>query len=1011
MLQGNYALADEEVIYENEEIVGVKPLAKSTREYHDGLVNPPIVADELDADLVFICAETGMGKTYVTSAIVRKAARNGMKTVCYRFEGITSERACNRLVRSCRDLIRRMQPDEKLLVVIDGVASPDEIEAHDEARAIEKLVHAGAHVIVCLRPESRQLMENVGNSVNFTNQDLLFRQCGEEGVSYDLTGGIPQLVAAMRADRRGGSRAEGLGVRFLTTLERLIDKTLRDGLCDEEQKNRLAMLMLGSGHMEDVAFVTQKCDEESFGLLAYDAPVFGIDPQQKTFSCHAMSKNEVLERCASPIRRCAHSYPDMVPRVCSVLASRGDYSRSAMIAKLCASESDLMSICSAWGVLYASIGEGAMVSDAMRMTRSLGHPIGFRTVLSDLAALSLMGTARQLDGAWESLARFKVETAAEVRLYQYVVLFGACRNALRYPKHAAAMVSPDVLDAPGLACLSHLRLVRLLTCGRFQEAYALISNEMLLRDPESIFEALVCDDLWLAISLSGGVPDVKERHAFACADVFYRNASMTRMRKYHEATRRIPGILMAGESDTKCIEDAASAAERAGDGYFQALCLAVCAVADIRTRALSRAHVRAEKAAEMARALGEGYLASSAELLDALARGLLGEVGLMGAYAEDQSHPEELALLGRALAHALGEDWDGGAAFELPMGTPCPQGAMWLLNLLERDCCDVWEALMTVVPTAWGDLLRATRARRASLYGKNSIGSNHAGLPDAWLKDGLYLEQGRQGELLPAVESSGLVRVSVMGGFAVECNGTIMPDGTFERRRSRDLIMLLAVAPGHNLRRYQASRTLWPHESSSRANRRLCEAAGEARKRLGEGCSGVNVLPADRSQGTLGFDTSLVSFDVDDFEIAAKQLLGVDGDDFKVLELAGTVERMYGTGPDARLIALGENVTDRLEILKTLYVDAMVASGEAALRLGKAKLASRYGMEAHRVGDLREDAMVLVARSLKAAGRGFEVAAIFRQFTRHVIEVTGVAPSRALRRSVALALGSDIYSA
>jgi DNA-binding SARP family transcriptional activator len=103
---------------------------------------------------------------------------------------------------------------------------------------------------------------------------------------------------------------------------------------------------------------------------------------------------------------------------------------------------------------------------------------------------------------------------------------------------------------------------------------------------------------------------------------------------------------------------------------------------------------------------------------------------------------------------------------------------------------------------------------------------------------------------------------------------------------------------------------------------------------------------------------------------------------------------------------MGDIVRRRCEELTTLYADGTVAAGEAALRLGKAKLAVRYGLEAHRVQDLREDAVILLVRAYKASGRTFEISRLYRSFSRHLIEAQGVPPSLSLRRVVELALGS-----
>ena len=77
------------------------------------------------------------------------------------------------------------------------------------------------------------------------------------------------------------------------------------------------------------------------------------------------------------------------------------------------------------------------------------------------------------------------------------------------------------------------------------------------------------------------------------------------------------------------------------------------------------------------------------------------------------------------------------------------------------------------------------------------------------------------------------------------------------------------------------------------------------------------------------------------------------------------------------------------------------------MRLGKAKLAVRCAMDAHHIDYLREDAMILLVRALKAAGRAYEVAEWYRRYSRRLIEARGMPPSLALRRIVEIILQDE----
>jgi len=487
----------------------------------------------------------------------------------------------------------------------------------------------------------------------------------------------------------------------------------------------------------------------------------------------------------------------------------------------------------------------------------------------------------------------------------------------------------------------------------------------------------------------------------ADADRFFERSHLERVRSYHAALIEVPGILMGSQHDGSLLEDAAAKADRAHDRYIQAVFLAVLAVGDLKARAWSRAHVRAERAARIARELDDGYLASSAELVDALAREMLGEHGSLGRWSTDKGHPKNLLLLGRLAAREAGGLPVGEDYAVTPVGMPCPHDCLWLLSMLTSDCQSLSTSVAEHLPSAWMDQLRAVQLRQTGFWNNEE----RAAEPEAERREqpGAALDAGTQTELTPPADASTRVRVSVLGGFCIEVDGKLLPDSMFERRRSRDLVVLLAIVAGHRLRRYQAIDVLWPDADYFRGPRKLYEATGEVRKQLKSCLGGLNSIIADRQQGTVGFDVALVSSDIDDFEREARLTLAEDGDDFWVLDHARRMERLYASGPDPHLMTLGERVVERMEELKTLYVDAAVAAGEAALRLGKAKLAVRYASDAYRMRDLREDAVILLVQALKAAGRGFEVPQLYRQFSRRLIEEEGMPPSLALRRAVALA--------
>src|SRR4051812_33080381 len=86
-----------------------------------------------------------------------------------------------------------------------------------------------------------------------------------------------------------------------------------------------------------------------------------------------------------------------------------------------------------------------------------------------------------------------------------------------------------------------------------------------------------------------------------------------------------------------------------------------------------------------------------------------------------------------------------------------------------------------------------------------------------------------------SVPSSGdaLVRVLLLGGFAVRVHGRSVPEAAWTLRKARDLLKVLALAPGHRLHREQVMERLWPERALVANN--LHQVLHVARKALSDG--------------------------------------------------------------------------------------------------------------------------------------------------------------------------------
>lgn len=105
------------------------------------------------------------------------------------------------------------------------------------------------------------------------------------------------------------------------------------------------------------------------------------------------------------------------------------------------------------------------------------------------------------------------------------------------------------------------------------------------------------------------------------------------------------------------------------------------------------------------------------------------------------------------------------------------------------------------------------------------------------------------------------VQVRLLGGFEVSVGGEPIADSAWSHGRARDLIKLLALAPGRRMAREQAVEALWPQLDAEAGLANLYKAAHHARRALG----GDDALVLREGEVTLAPDAELET-DVERFE-------------------------------------------------------------------------------------------------------------------------------------------------
>ena len=105
----------------------------------------------------------------------------------------------------------------------------------------------------------------------------------------------------------------------------------------------------------------------------------------------------------------------------------------------------------------------------------------------------------------------------------------------------------------------------------------------------------------------------------------------------------------------------------------------------------------------------------------------------------------------------------------------------------------------------------------------------------------------------------GDVSVSLLGGFAAAIADVPVPETSWRLKKARELVKLLALAPGHRLHREQVMDVLWRDRAPAAAANNLHQAVHVARRALGAGAIEVRE----------GFLHLIAHVDVDRLEDAA----------------------------------------------------------------------------------------------------------------------------------------------
>ena len=214
------------------------------------------------------------------------------------------------------------------------------------------------------------------------------------------------------------------------------------------------------------------------------------------------------------------------------------------------------------------------------------------------------------------------------------------------------------------------------------------------------------------------------------------------------------------------------------------------------------------------------------------------------------------------------------------------------------------------------------------------------------------------------------------------------------------MLEYMALERSSSLKRFRLVDQVWPECDYVTGFNRAYQATSALRKMIAEIDPTLDPFVASRTSKEITLDMGLVSCDVDEFKVIAREASDAESDEV-ALKLARRAEKLY----EGDLYLPPKDATGFIAALRAelraLYADAMVAGAGAALRLGHCRTAARMAHGALIADDLREDAMIVLIKALRESGRSREAAKRYAAFASRLADRTSGGVSQELAEAAA----------
>jgi len=231
------------------------------------------------------------------------------------------------------------------------------------------------------------------------------------------------------------------------------------------------------------------------------------------------------------------------------------------------------------------------------------------------------------------------------------------------------------------------------------------------------------------------------------------------------------------------------------------------------------------------------------------------------------------------------------------------------------------------------------------------------------------------------------VAIRTLGGFGVLREGKPVPESTWQSKKARDLLKMLAARRGRPVSREAMMEALWPEDDPAKTANRLSVALAVARSVLDpqRRFASEHFIAADR--GRVALDLDHLELDVDRFLATAEEGLALlRGHPREALPVLEHAERAYAGGYLPEDASEDWSVALREETRST-YVAVARALAGAASASGDLEAAVRYRLRILELDRYDEEAHLGLVSALVAAGRHGDARRQHRAYATRMEEI------------------------